>query len=82
MTQREANEFLEEIQAELRKLVSCNEFSHEDEMTPEWKMSRISLIPAQMLADMNLEKDTDKFKKSLEKQDVSGFFAQDSGGNW
>ena len=82
MTQREANAFLEEIQVELRELASCNEFSHGDEMTPESKMKQLSLIPPKMLADMNLEKETDKFRKSLEKQDVSGFFAQDPGGNW
>ena len=54
MTERESNEFLEEIHVELRKLVSCKEFSHKDEITSEMKMNRLSLIPNDMLAEMDL----------------------------
>lgn len=65
MTQREANEFLEEIQVELRKLVSCKELAHEDELTSEMKMNRLSLIPNDMLAEMDLLMETEEFRNSL-----------------
>ena len=65
MTQREANEFLEEIQGELRKLVSCKELAHEDELTSEMKMNRLSLIPNDMLAEMDLLMETEEFRNSL-----------------
>lgn len=64
MTQREANEFLEEIQVELRKLVSCKELAHEDELTSEMKMNRLSLIPNDMLAEMDLLMETEEFRNS------------------
>ena len=75
MTEREAGEFIEEIEEEIHSLVACKEFAHEDEITNESKMHRLSKIPDYMLADLNLQEETQNYRNSLDKGDAVGFFA-------
>lgn len=75
MTQREAGEFMEEIESEMYHLLSCREFVHEDEMTQQAKMHRFSRIPDYMLADMSLQEEVGNFRNVTDNQDVSGFFS-------
>lgn len=75
MTEREAGEFIEEIEEEIHSLTACKEFAHEDEITNESKMQRLSRIPDYMLSNMDLKEETENYRKSLDKGDAAGFFA-------
>jgi hypothetical protein len=76
MSQREAGEFIEEIEEEIHSLIACKEFAHEDEITTETKMHRLSRIPEYMLANMDLKEETENYRLSLEKVgDAGGFFS-------
>lgn len=75
MTPREASEFTEEIEEEIHFLSACREFTHDDEMTNDTKMHQLSRIPDYMLLDMNLQEETQSYRKSLDKGDESGFFS-------
>lgn len=77
MTQREAGEFMEEIESEMYHLLSCREFIHEDEMTQQAKMHRFSRIPDYMLADIDtsLQEEVVHYRNVGDNQDVSGFFS-------
>ena len=54
MTEREAGEFLEEIEENIYELLECREVEHNDEMSHDGKMSRLTVIPEEMLKSWNL----------------------------
>jgi hypothetical protein len=76
MSHREAGEFIEEIEEEIHALIACKEFAHQDEITDDTKMHRLSKIPDYMLANMDLKEETENYRDSLEKGwDTGGFFS-------
>lgn len=75
MSDREAGEFIEEIEEEIHSLAACREFAHQDEMTDGSKMNRLSRIPENMLTNMNLKEETTDYRSSLTEQAASEFFS-------
>lgn len=55
MTEREAGEFLEEIEESIYGLSECRKAEHTDEMSDAHKMDRLSSIPDEMLKVMGVE---------------------------
>jgi|GEM_PF-4626784 len=75
MTEREAGEFIEEIEKEMHNLIACREFTHQDEISHNMKMHRLSRIPDYMLVNMHLQEETNSYRNSLSQQNTTGFFA-------